>query len=161
MARSGVFHANPYSALDAEGRPAGRYQLDPDLAGGNLRFIGAEIDAARTVITQKARPELGIYGRQTTIMKYWGEPVSLPITQHHAMGVRTGDLIAGDKETWVACGMPADAFVEPKQALEKAREAAIARWMAAYGESPALIDDHEPKLAKVPALKTPTPKKES
>lgn len=149
----GNFYANPYSALDSSGRPAGAYPLDPSHANGRRAYVGGvDFDAKRTVITQKGSADLNIPSRQTTVMSFTGEPTRLPITAHYQMGVRTGDLIAGDLETAKACGVSEKDFLSPEAALSAAREAAIAKWLAAYGEKPRLIDE-DAEAARAPKAK--------
>ena len=131
----GRFLPNPFAALDADGRPAGRFPL----LGG--LYVGAEIDAKRTRILQKAVPERGIPGRQRTISKFFTEPQTWPIDQHMRMGVSTGEIIPADLETALACGVAEKDYEGPEAAWSKARKAAIDKYTAQYGKAPALIDE--------------------
>ncbi len=147
--------ANPYSSLDGLGRLAGRVQLDPDAAAGALRYIGARIEADILVrFAGEGRDGRPVYDPrgthvQDTRWSFSGAAVEIPETPHHRTALRDGSLLAADVVTHRAVfgGLP---FVEPAQALARARSAALAVWAAEHDEPPAFLADEPPAAATDP-----------
>ena len=135
---------NPYH-LDHEGRPSGAYPYEPDLVNGDtqLRYVGA---TRKSTPIGAPRPILGISKEleqpHDHTWEYSREPTTVPSTDYYHRGIRTGDLIAADLESWKLAGCDPKKFVEPEVALAKAKHAAIANHVAHYGEEPAACVHH-------------------
>ena len=140
--------ANPFAALDHEGRPAGVVLLDPvehhpygehttDAVTGQpryepRRYVGAEIDAEATQVVRRAGAQgLGSsaqFDLQDTVWKFSAEPQTVPQTHYYLDRLRDGELFAADPATARLAGKP---FVEPKEALAGARAHALGLWFRA------------------------------
>ena len=134
-------HPNPYTFVDHKGRAAGTFPVDTadhfqDRDAG--RKVGSRVDGDKTKILSTPAPG-EIRGHiQDTVHEYDAEPVVLPRTHHYMAGIRSGALIPADEATAAAVGMK---FVQPGEALAKARHAAIAQYRAQYGEDPAFANE--------------------
>jgi len=128
---------NPYFALDANGMPAGLVRVDPEAGRpGVIEFVGAKVLKTPTdEKDNKAREPM--YRRRATLITFAQEPVEILATPYHVEQVRSGALIAADKETARACLIW---FVEPAAAPEQAKAKAIADWLATTGEKPPVED---------------------
>lgn len=145
MADRLTVYANPYAHLNERGEPAGAFPeditetLDPRTGTYQRRWVGARVDAERTKIIRPyepadpARMKAEVFNVQETRFAFDAGPLSILDTPHHRMGVRSGELIAGDAATARRCGAP---FIEPDKALADAKERAVAKWAADYGETP-------------------------
>lgn len=133
--RTLAVYPNPYLQIDQEGRPAGAVQVEPDLVRGNssLRFVGAILKA---VEIRAAEPKFGIEADHDHYFEFAPEQALVANTGYYQGLIKSGQLIAADRESWKAAGgAPAD-FEAPKVLLAKAKAAAIAEYVAHYGEEP-------------------------
>ncbi len=140
---------NPYLALDHDGYPAGACQTDRmEHVGETVRsWVGAAIDEKQTFHTEKLstfEQAFRFPTQQTRFRFDLVNPTMLPVTQYYRDRVRDGELIPADAVTAKLCEVP---FVEPREALAKAKAAAIADWRARYQEAPELVDALDPKPA--------------
>lgn len=152
---------NPFHALDADGMPACACRYDPEVGRpGVIHYIGVEVTA--TLDPNQPGPKDPQRKRATdkqVLTFTWAQkPVEIPATSLHIDYVRTGAILAADKETARACRIW---FVEPEEALRQARNGAVARWRAERGEDPpvALWDGAVGPPAARPVL-APAPRAE-
>ena len=127
-------YPNPYSALDANGMPAGFCRYDPEHGNvGEVHHVGATLSCAP--ITEVRDPMKG-ETRPTkfaTKIEHVFEPATLPHTDYFVKRFRDLDLIVADEATARICGM---AFSPPADALRAAKQAVIAEWQSTYGAPP-------------------------
>lgn len=132
--------ANPWLVIDSKGRPCGAVPCDPnehDRVGRS--YVGARVDRQQTKLVpdrfgQAAQAGEARFARQDTVWAFLTEPVELPYTHYYADKVRKGQLFAADEKSAVACGIAAKNFQEPGKLLDEAKAAAIADFVAHYGE---------------------------
>jgi hypothetical protein len=151
---------NPYFVLDHEGMPAGAVRWDPEVGRpGTIHHIGVTVTRAvvpngqgnRTAAYPENAKRPANQRRRAVRFQWAQEPVEIPMSAGHRAAVRNGTILAADKETARACLIY---FVPPAQALQEARERAIAKWNAATGENPpielwnAALGPTEPKPAR-------------
>lgn len=145
--------ANPFAAFDHNGNLAGAVACDAvdhvpyaDPKSGireknrswePRRFVGATIDNEKTIVRPQdvknadALPN----GDQDTIWKFSDAEVDLPVTPYYKMCIRTGGLIAANLETALECGITEEGYLEPRAALEEAKQALIAEWNTHYPDA--------------------------
>jgi hypothetical protein len=137
-ARSSVplrVHPNPYAALDPNGKPAGVVHFDPEHNLGNdVAHIGC-ITSRKPADASKlwSRYEHNRDTRYCYEHSFDLAAADIPHTDYHVRQIKDGSLLCADEATARTAGI---AFVQPAVALEKAREAAIAEWVANYGVEP-------------------------
>lgn len=128
---------NPFIARDKFGRPCAVCPRDPDQdSGGGAKFVGAKVDQAATVVTQKLRRGDDMRSaQQRTFYKYLGiasddpelaaklaaaEPVNIPLTRYYRDRLREGALIVADKASAEVARVkfhePLDVFPKPAPA---------------------------------------------
>jgi hypothetical protein len=122
---------NPYAALDGYGRPAGIVPCDPHEHTPDRRFVGAHI--ADVVVHDDFPSHELRSNRQDTRWGFATEPVEIPRTHYYVERLREGALFPADEATARMAGIP---FESPAKRLEKAKAAALAQWVAHYGEEP-------------------------
>ena len=142
-------YPNPFVALGADGMPCGRLHVEPghprpfDVIGGKLRRVRVERDEdrnrsdreramARRLDTRGVR----VIGMATIRMA----PVVLDGSQWVRERVSSGDLVAADKKSAAACGIPAKDFRDPLDLLTAELKARIAEWTASHDDPPAVAD---------------------
>lgn len=124
---------NPYFELDAYGMPAGLVRVDPSVGRpGTIEFVGAKV-TKRDIDTKENKAREPLFRRRELVIAYAKGAVEIVKTDLHVQAVRSGALLADDKETARACGIW---FVEPEAALKQAQAKAIADWRASHGENP-------------------------
>jgi hypothetical protein len=138
-------HPNPFvgsdhdgSSIDHLGRPAGRVNCDY-YEHSKTGFVGAKLtDVVETHPAQSFKVGKKSFdaapARHDHRVSYSRVSVEIPNTAYYRAAVKSGALFAADKKTWIACGGSAVTFVEPANALMKARAAAIELFNAATGE---------------------------
>lgn len=115
MARVLRVYPNPWAARDKDGVPCGLCPRDPAAdAGGPGKFVGARVDAKRTVVLQKLEPYELRSAMQRTLYEYVGvasedaalleklmesDPIELPETKYYKERLRERALLPADKET--------------------------------------------------------------
>jgi len=133
-------HPNPYilGTVDHLGRPAGRVRCDY-YEHAKTGFVGAQLTdfvEVQPAVEQRmgGRTFVHSQARHDHRVTYSKVAVEIPNTAYYRDAIKRGDLFAADKKTWVACGGAAASFVEPKEALAKAKAEAIEHFDAATGE---------------------------
>jgi len=165
-----LVYPNPFAAqLDAEGRPMGRTLVDPEhprpfeIYGGKLaRKIVPHEDAAE-VERKKARNLDMREARVKAIAEVRMRPTKVTISQYIRERVLSGDLIAADLETALACGMSRKDFRDPIDVLRAAMMGRLAEWRATHDRDDlpaihgsALVKDGA-EIKLVTASKEPAP----
>ena len=126
--------ANPYCALDHEGRPSGAVMFDPvdhhayASSDQPRRYVGAMHCPERTKVYQKAAEGSAQSDLQDTVWNFSEDAVTLPLSHYYLGHIRSGDLIAADAETAEHAGLAE--FVDPKAALARAKVKALDLWKA-------------------------------
>jgi hypothetical protein len=135
--------ANPFCHLDHEGRPAGAAQREPNphVHSADIFYVGAvrkfrQIDAGK--------PALGIAPIEEYTFEFSPDAVPVANSDYYRRLVKSRELLAADKESWVAAGADPATYVDPKTALAHAKAGAIAQHKAAHGEEPAGIPSEAP-----------------
>lgn len=124
---------NPYFSPDPYGRPAGLVRVDPSVGRpGTVEFVGAKL-TKRDVNTAENKAREPMYRRRETVIEYVKGAVEIVKTELHMQAVRTGALLAEDKETARECKIW---FVAPDEALKQAKAKFVAEWRASHGEDP-------------------------
>lgn len=124
---------NPYSALDAEGMPAGAVRYDPEVGRpGVIEYIGVAVSKKPVDDKANLQREKREQRRKTTF-RWTPKPVQIPATPYHKDLVRSGQILAADQATARECKIW---FVPPKVALEQAKAKAIDEWRATHGQRP-------------------------
>lgn len=107
-------YPNPWLALDKNGVPCAVCPRDPDQDGGGpLQFVGARIDKARTVVTQKLMrgddirspmqntgyTYLGFSADDPELRSkiFWAEPIEVPSTNYYRARLRDRSLLSADE----------------------------------------------------------------
>lgn len=137
-------HPNPFivGTVDHLGRPAGRVPYDPfEDAPRKLPDIGVGAKQTDVVVVAPAQSvRVGNQDFETSPARvdhrvsYSRVAVEIPNTPYYREAIQHGNLFAADRKTWTASGGSPNSFVEPKEALAKAREAAIGHFDASTGE---------------------------
>lgn len=150
--------ANPYHALDAQGRPAGAVPLDPTRASGSVRYIGATL-AATVLERWGGKDRLGRptfdprgYGRQDTTWSFSDEPVEIEDTPYHRQRLASRELFAADEATHATVFRGRVPFVPPADALAVAKADAAAAFERETGAPPPFAAAPAPPPASAPAL---------
>jgi len=121
---------NPYFTLDAFGMPAGLVYADTTVSRPG--FIGATV-TKRDADNKENKAREPMYRRRELVIAYAKGAVEIVKTPLHVDAVRSGALLAEDKETARECRIW---FVEPEEALKQAQKKAIVDWRASHGEDP-------------------------
>jgi hypothetical protein len=132
--------ANPYSALDHEGRPAGAYPYDPiEHHGDDLMYVGATRHVKKIA---DAHPK-GLHGViHDRTWDYATEATTIPNTLHYRRGIQHGDLVPADLETHMEAGLPRETFRDPIEVLREKRAGALAHHEREHGETPDGLGSH-------------------
>jgi hypothetical protein len=154
-------YPNPYVYIDHDGYPAGACPCDmPEHVGmTSRRFVGAKLDSEETRLLEKLSKEESRYrdARQQTRFAFdFSEPTTLPVTEYYRDRLNSSELIAADAETHKQTSIVGD-FVSPKDALAKAKAAAVKRWAAERGdaEKPEGIDSLDAAIAAIGGTSAP------
>lgn len=134
--------ANPFIHLDEEGVPCGAFPFDPEHAAGARRWVGATIDATRTVVRKRTDERFRAFGgRQTdmapvqrTFFAYDLEPQKVLDNQHYRQAFAQGDLFPADEQTAREIGC--QKFEPPSEALRRVCAATVAVWEREHGGPP-------------------------
>lgn len=155
--------ANPYAAVDHEGRLCGAcptHSIEGGHTPGRREFVGAALNREKTKVVSQGNPTSLAFHEQDTHWAHSPDVVEVPATPDHYYRQRLmhGDILPADKATAEYAGLK---FEEPAVALAGLRKAAIDRWVAMYGEKPAFAA-HPCPMAKhdsapVPHEAEPTP----
>lgn len=137
---------NPYAALDHKGRPSGAFAHEPGPRDLRVSFVGAVRTAEKIrdaeVVMVGGRSFVGRPAAHDRSHEFTPGPVEVLNTPYYHAAIRSRDLIAGDLEAWTEAGLPASMFIEPKQALQLAKEGALAAQKKAYGETSPHLENH-------------------
>lgn len=180
---------NPYH-LDHKGRPSGAvmklphggaFQDDENRVGPNGKpapywapreYVGAtrEAKVLRPAVIQRVAgvPHVTREAVHDRVWKHSSDPVVIAIEDfgelvYYREHVMTGDLVAADKDTWVAFGGDPKTYRDPYKVLAELKAAAIAKHVAHHGEASVPKETHEhfaSVLAKKPEASAPQPEPE-
>jgi hypothetical protein len=156
--------ANPWSAVDAEGRPCGACRRDPVEDNPSLGYVGARLSAE--LVKAGSIRKIGKYEQVTEVARYdrtWifdSNPVRVPNTKYYldraavrADGTCEGSLLPGDAQT--AKYLRYKTFNGTAELIEKHRQLRIAEFDAQHGPGSwqELEDERNPKeqTAETPA----------
>lgn len=136
---------NPWAAVDGAGRPSGTYPEEPSQEGGawvfdgtRKRFVGAALE----------------HVDGETRVVHATEPVRVYASLHYRNAVKSGELLAADAETARACGVE---FVPPADAIDRAKAARAAEWLAERGEVAPWLAEAPAEAASETPAPTPAP----
>ena len=140
--------ADPYAALDHEGRPAHACPTDPAHTGPERRWVGAKLHADTALKKLDAATHeavrAGLHEHpQDTMFEFSDEAEELPRTPYYLARLKHGELIAADAETARAAGVR---FEDPELVLARSRLKAIRHWKAEKGALPPFATDADGKL---------------
>lgn len=125
---------NPWTYIDHTGRPAGHVKVEQPNRGFDPRAVGSRI-ADDPVLTSAAQKGVPLAQDVHEIEReYSKEPVEVPNTDYYRRCVINGDLIAADRETFVACGGRPKAFEAHQKHLDDKKTEAITRFDVDNGE---------------------------
>ncbi len=163
---------NIFTALDKTGWPCGRTHVDPtthprpfDVFGGKIRRVVEKHD--REDPDPKRRAELAKVDPRESRVRVLADvrlrAIPVELSQYIRERVASGDLIAADKQSALACGISSKSYHEPLVALEAAMQSLLADWRATHDpdDRPALsghdlvMSGGEIKLAKREAKPRP------
>lgn len=113
---------NPYSALDADGRP----QAVVSMEGQFDRYVGAVLNVEESQKTGKH-----IFDIDTSTA------VEVPATPYYLRRLWAGTLVAADQATAKLAGLDTDKFEQPEVVVSKARELAAHNFEEEHGQPPA------------------------
>lgn len=116
--------ANPFCALDADGRAQGAVGKE----GASGQWIGAQKCHEGTAATGK------------NIFVFSTDPVTVPYTAYYARKVAEGELIAADLATAKLAGIKEEDFVEPAKLLAGESAYAAKAYRDATGDEPKLLE---------------------
>jgi|JI10StandDraft_1071094.scaffolds.fasta_scaffold03642_6 hypothetical protein len=163
---------NPFAApLDVEGRPMGRTLVDPahprpfEIYGGKLARKVLRHENEEDLDRKKARSIDMREARVKAIAEVRMRPTRVTLSQYVRERVLSGDLIAADLETALACGMSRKDFLPPIDVLRRAMTARLAEWRATHDPTdlPAIhnfvlvAEGAEIKLCPAPKLTVAAP----
>ena len=142
-------YPNPFVALGADGMPCGRLHVEPghprpfDVIGGKLQRVRVDRDEDRNRSDRDramAR-RLDTRGpRVTGVATIHMRPIAIDGSQWVRERVSSGDLVAADKKSAAACGIPAKDFRDPLDLLTAELKARIAAGTASHDDPPAVAD---------------------
>lgn len=154
---------NPFAVLDADGRPAAAFTLDPVFENPDRRFVGAvlksEIVEARTPVELNRSKKTMNGDNRKSLHDVWfefsAEPqVVVDLMDHgHAANYYKQRAKCGPGEVAPAL-LPANeatakrlgvAFSEPSAIIVATAKVQAARWLADHGELPEWASDMDPK----------------
>lgn len=164
-------YADPYAALDHEGRPAHACPTDPQHTGEIRRWVGAALSSKTRLVDRQDLDEnvgksvdAGLHEHpQETVFEFApfesstpsegedviGGPITLPETPYYLERIRHGELIAADVKTAKKAGSK---FSEPKALIAASRAASIAKWFAQHEEYPLFATKAEQAQAEADRL---------
>jgi hypothetical protein len=131
---------NPWLHIDEKGRPAGTVRLEQP---GDGTFIHGWVGATVATVTEvepakrvkvKGRTFEQKVGIHYITFAHADEPVTVDNTAYYRKRVSSGDLIAFDEESALACGISGRNFVKPETLLEQLKASAIKQFDAENGE---------------------------
>jgi hypothetical protein len=145
--------------IDGTGRASGHFPTDPVEDGSNRKWVGVRLDQQRTKLTadpkdykdgSRSIPQttvysfLGLSGEEVTAAKLAKQsPVKIPATRYYRQAIATGQLVAANEETALACG--ARKYEKPADALARFEKDAVDAYNKIHGKG------QFAKLAKVRA----------
>jgi hypothetical protein len=156
---------NPYGVVDLNGQPCCAVKMaSPEhVPYGTHRYVGASIVHAE-VVRQAVEVKIGNIVHQTAAADHditWEfatEPVEVPDIGYYREHIsRGGDLVAADKVTARLCGIADKDFLEPKEFLKRAKEAARKAWDDQHGEGDFAEAERERAEAKAARAKPVEP----
>ncbi|HWA29120.1 MAG TPA: hypothetical protein VG734_25950 [Lacunisphaera sp.] len=156
---------NPWTGIDTDGRtyadPAGHVIHDPAIVPIAERSLvgcsiaGVEILQAARLQTVKGVTVTSSPAIQRTRFQYDREPTRVMNTSWYREEIKKGHLIAATLDTYLACGMKPDEFVEPAKLLADLRAAAIVEMLASNPDMPEPSEPLYVGEAPVEAVKPP------
>lgn len=124
---------NPWTYIDHTGRPAGHVKVEQPNRGFDPRAVGSRI-GDDPVLTSAAQRGVPLAQDVHEIEhEYAKDPVEVPNTDYYRRCVINGDLIATDRETFVACGGRPKDFEAHQKHLEDKKAEAIKQFDIANG----------------------------
>lgn len=143
---------NIFTAADKAGWPCGRTHVDPlshprpfDVFGGKLRRIVEKHEMnEREPTDPRKRAELAKMDPRDARVRVLADiklrPFEVELSQYIRERVASGDLIAADKPSALACGIAGKDFREPLVVLSGAMQKLLDEWRASHdpSEPPAL-----------------------
>jgi len=112
---------NPYSALDADGRP----QAVVSMEGQFDRYVGARLDVEES---QKTGKHIFEFDTSTA--------VEVPATPYYLRRLWAGTLVAADEQTAKLAGLDTEKFESAETVVSKARDLASHNFEEANGHPP-------------------------
>jgi hypothetical protein len=155
-------YADPYGALDHEGRPA--HVCPKELpTSAHDRWVGAHLHADTKLkqvdahVLESVRAGLHEHP-QDTLYDFDEAPVELPVTPYYLQRIKHGEIVAADAATAREAGVK---FEDPQLVIARSRMKAIRHWRREHGAIPpfateadarllAQIEDAEQKAAAQP-----------
>lgn len=115
---------NPWTYIDHQGRPAGRVAVEQPKDGFDPRSVGARIADNPELVSQARKGVPLAQDIHEIEIEYSKEPVEVANTDYYRKRVIRGDLIAADRESFVAAGgRPKDFEAHQKHVDAKKAEA--------------------------------------
>jgi hypothetical protein len=131
---------NPWLHIDEKGRPAGTVRLEQPGDGSFIHgWVGANVATVTEVEPAKRiKVEGRVFEQKPGIhyvtFRHSEEAVTVDNTPYYRKRVFSGDLIAFDEATAIACGISKASFVKPEELLEQIKAAAIKQFDSENGE---------------------------
>jgi hypothetical protein len=147
--------ANPWAAIDAEGRPCGACRRDPVEDNPALGFIGATLQAElirpQTVRKVGRKEQVVERAKHDLTFEFTSTPVCVPNTAYYRdrAAKLPYELFPGDKRTADYLGYKD--FVSADKLIEAAKKVAVATFDAESGEGTwqELEDGRKPQVVEV------------
>lgn len=124
---------NPWTHIDSRGLPCGVVSYEQPHGSFDARLVGAARTNVRKIQDAPAGDHLG-QAVHVFEVEYSKEDVLVPNTSYYRRRIMRGELIAADKDTYVAAGGSAKGFEEQGKLLEQIKIDAIKAFNAENGE---------------------------
>ena len=125
---------NPWLYIDHKGRPAARVAVEQPVNGTyDPRTVGSSIAAAQLVSAARKDAPLSQDIHDLEI-QYSKEPVEVRNTPYYRRAVMDGELVAADRDSFVAAGGKPREFEGYLEHIEKKKAAAIKQFDVENGE---------------------------
>lgn len=126
---------NPWLYIDHKGRPAGRVPFEQPTNGTyDPRTVGSRF-ADNPELVSAARKDVPLaQDVHDTVVEYAKEPVDVGNTVYYRRRIMAGELIAADRESYVAAGGRPKDFEDHQKHLDAKKAEAIAEFDLRNGE---------------------------
>jgi hypothetical protein len=124
---------NPWIFIDHKGRPAGRVAVEQPKGHYDPRTVGSRIGEAKLVAKAAGNAMLS-HDVHDIVIEYDTEPVVVANTPYYRRRIMGGELIAADRDSFIAAGGRPKDFEDHVKHVESKKAEAIKQFELENGE---------------------------